>query len=349
MAWKYPSSTSTTDAVAISLGTQDSLFVDEDVLIFSQSNYAVLGTGSNQTVEISGVVSSGYLGMSLGTFEGSETNGNAVFVDIGGKITSTYAAALVILGNGNLLVNDGEISSSTVGVYLQSDVAEANRLINHGTIEGDEYGISGAYGVGYTILRNSGRIEGTIASYGYQEGVNINTIDIIHNRGTMVGSVYLWGNDDIYHGEKGKLVGSVSGGDGNDQIYDGAGGHTLDGGDGDDTIYGGAGADRIIGGFGEEYVIYNKVSDSTFKNPDIIVDLTESHLDSIDLRDIDANSKKDGNQDWVAGSHKIGGLWWEFANNKMIIYAETDGDKQPDLKIVWLDHFDQLYSGEFLI
>src|SRR5690242_7093118 len=121
MAWQYPASTSTTDTVALDLGTTDSAFIDEDVLIFSQSNYAIFGTGDNHVIEVFGKVRSGYTGIGIGDST-TEATGNAVFVDAGGKIENTGpgGAGVGFLGNGNLLVNDGDISGTFAGVYFKS-------------------------------------------------------------------------------------------------------------------------------------------------------------------------------------------------------------------------------------
>jgi Ca2+-binding RTX toxin-like protein len=356
MAWQYPSSTSTTNTVALDLGTTDSAFIDQDVLIFSTSNYAIQGTGDNHVVEVSGEVRSGYAGIAMGDpGSGTEATSNTVFVDLGGKVdcTGSGGAAISLYGNGNLLVNDGEISSAFAGVYIKSDVMNANRIVNHGTITG-AYGVAGAEGLNETILRNSGRIEGTTASYGNQVPSPQNQcIDIIHNTGAMVGSVFLDGNDDQFFGAKGHLTGTLAGGSGNDELYTGAGDNDLDGGDGNDTIAGGAGADTIVGGAGSDTVIYYGTGDSTLKHPDIVTDISTNDLDSLDFHLIDANTKKAGNQAFHLSEHQeIGGLWIKVVyphsgDYYMMLYGETDGDKQPDFCIKWLHH-DQIWPGEII-
>jgi hypothetical protein len=343
--------------MALDLGTADSAFIDEDVLIFSKSNEAVLGTGNNHVVEVSGEVRSGLLGIGMGAPDAAETTGNAIFVDLGGKVDGTAAGAsgIAFWGNGNLLVNDGEISGAFAGVYVESDVMNANRIVNHGKITG-EYGVVGAEGLNETILRNSGRIEGTIASYGYQASSAFNQcVDIIHNTGTMIGSVFLDENDDEFFGAKGHLAGTLSGGAGNDELYTGAGGQYLDGGEGNDTIAGGAGSDTIVGGAGTDLVIYYSVKDSTFRHPDIVKDISTNNLDSLDLHLIDANMHKPGDQAFhfsPSNQQKIGCLWYDVVYPHsgapyMMLYGETDGDKQIDFSIKWLRH-DTLGAGELI-
>lgn len=349
MAWKYPSSISTTNTVALNLGTLDSAFIDEDVLIFSESSYAIQGTGNNHVVEVSGTVNSGFLGIGMGTPDAPETTGNAIFIDREGAVgcTGIGGAGVAFWGNGNLLVNDGEITSQFAGVYVKSDVMEANRIVNRGTISG-EYGVLGDIGLGEVILRNSGRIEGTTASYGNQHEVFANTIDIIHNRGVMAGSVFLVGNDDKFFGAAGKLTGSLLGGDGNDELYLGAGRNLIDGGDGNDTISGGAGADTILGGEGTDWVVFSNTNDSTVKNYDVLMDITTNDLDKMDFHLIDANTRKPDDQAFeFGGAGKIGHLWLKEVHKNdttfFWIYAETDGDRQIDFAVKWLTN---TYHGD---
>jgi Ca2+-binding RTX toxin-like protein len=352
MAWKYPSSISTTDTVALDLGTSDSALIDEDVLISSESDYAIQGNGNNHVVEVSGAVNSGFAGIGMGTPDAPETTGNAIFVDSEGTVdcTGVGGAAVAFWGNGNLLVNDGEITSEFAGVYFNSDVMVANRIVNRGTISG-EYGLLGDISLGETILRNSGRIEGTTASYGYQDDELVNTIDIIHNRGVMAGSVFLAGNDDKFFGATGKLMGSLLGGDGNDELYLGAGRNLIDGGDGSDTIMGGAAADTIFGGEGTDLVVFNNTNDSTLKNYDVIMDITTNDLDRMDFHLIDANTKKPDDQAFELGAPgKIGHIWLEEVHKNdttfFWIYGETDGDKQIDLAVKW---FTPSFHGDEIV
>jgi len=352
MAWQYPSSTSTTDTVALDLGTTDSAFIDEGVLIFSQTNYAIFGTGDNHVVEVSGEVRSGYAGIGIGD-EATEATGNAVFVDLGGRIDNEGpgGAGVAFLGNGNLLVNDGQIVSAFAGVYIKSDVANANRIVNHGTITA-QFGIAGAEGLNIeTILRNSGRVEGSTASYGYPvpNAQNFN-VDIIHNTGTMIGAVLLDDNNDKFFGAKGRLTGTLDGGRGDDELYGGIGGNRINGGEGNDTIVGGAGADIITGDpspdlRGNDRVMYYKTSDSTPAHFDVLTDISGSNgLDEIDLHLIDANTRKAGNQAFhFSEQQEIGGLWNKEIVPKsgdpyLMIYGETDGDRQVDFCIKWLHH-----------
>ena len=89
------------------------------------------------------------------------------------------------------------------------------------------------------ILTNYGFISGTIASFNsFEAGV-----DIVINRGTMVGDVKLGAGDDRYDGRGGSIEGTVFGEDGNDRFIPGAVAEIFDGGTGLDTLdfrYGGA-------------------------------------------------------------------------------------------------------------
>jgi Ca2+-binding RTX toxin-like protein len=307
-----------------------------------------LTTGDDQTVVLSGRANGGAAGVSLGAFDQvAETTGNILFIDIGGKASSIdpFGVGVSVFGNDALIVNDGTISGRVAGIYVNSNVSVPTRIVNHGSITGN-IAIMGDEGAGVRILRNSGHIEGTAQSYGYQgDSANFNIRDVIYNRGEMVGSVTLRGNDDSYFGAGGHLTGRLSGGSGNDELYDGVGGNIVDGGDGNDTISGGLGADTIIGGAGTDVVIYGAVKESTFKNPDIVKDITRNELDVLDLRLIDANEKKASDQAFHVTDHQeIGGLWFKFVGQDMFLYGETDGDKQIDFAIKWLHH--DTYNGD---
>jgi Ca2+-binding RTX toxin-like protein len=178
----------------------------------------------------------------------------------------------------------------------------------------------------------------------------------------MVGSVLLDGNNDKFFGAKGQLTGTLDGGAGDDELYDGIGGNPINGGEGSDTIAGGAGADIITGGPGEDSsstdtVIYYKTSDSTPNHFDILTDISTSNgLDAIDLHLIDANTRKAGNQAFHFSSdntQEIGGLWDKVVHPQsgdayMMLYGETDGDKQIDFCIKWLHH-DHLEPIEIIL
>lgn len=172
------------------------------------------------------------------------------------------------------------------------------------------------------------------------------------------------GNDRLY-GDDGNDT--VSGGAGNDRLFGGNGhdrllggtGHDrLDGGAGNDTLKGEAGNDRITGGLGRDTLWggagrdvfdFNTVKDSKVGSQRDIVHDFKSDQDRIDLRDIDANALRKGNQkfSWTGSdgpflSPKDGaaflkagftGKAGELRHDRGILMGDTDGDGKADFQI----------------
>lgn len=106
------------------------------------------------------------------------------------------------------------------------------------------------------IVLNSGEIIGDIDLFlGYDE---------IINTGLIRGNVYLGGENDIYDGRDGELIGAVFGGDGADEIYGGTLGEVLGGDAGDDVIHGGGGDDRLEAGNGRDQLFGEEGDDVLF-------------------------------------------------------------------------------------
>ena len=149
---------------------------------------------------------------------------------------------------------------------------------------------------------------------------------------------------------------------GNDTIYGGAGGDIIQGQGGSDKIFGGdgddtlsvdatlknMGKDKVTGGHGEDYVgltydhkqdvVYlNEVADSTKAAFDTINGF-EAFWDQLDLRAIDADVNKDGDQAFVLTnkwtSHQaelLVKVKEEGAISKVLISGDVDGDNKADL------------------
>ena len=156
------------------------------------------------------------------------------------------------------------------------------------------------------------------------------------------------GNDTI-HGGIGNDT--LNGGPGNDWMSGGEGKDLLRGGDGDDrmfggdeadTLVGGAGRDVMTGGDGKDVFDFNSISDSSkaLYASDVITDFKHG-VDKIDLHDIDANTGKDGNQDfhYVAYDphHQLGAgevtSHYEAGLGKTIVEVGNDGSAGADMRI----------------
>jgi Ca2+-binding RTX toxin-like protein len=139
--------------------------------------------------------------------------------------------ALYFRGTQASVVNEGSIRC-TGGPGIIAGFASTTLVVeNTGTIEGETYGVLGAFAA-----------------------------DRVTNAGTMIGRVELGSGADLYDGALGRMLrGDVSGGAGADTLVGGAerevlaGGadaDSLDGGAGDDVLRPGAGLDIVDGGAG---------------------------------------------------------------------------------------------------
>ncbi len=141
----------------------------------------------------------------------------------------------------------------------------------------------------------------------------------------------------------------LRGGTGDDQLYgdhDGSatsqqGNDTLDGGAGNDILSGGGGADQLIGGFGKDTFKVETHLDLGMGHTDVIRDFSRAEGDLIDLRAIDADLTRPGNQDFVFSngpSTQAGRLWLgEAANGQQTVFMNIDGGAADVSLIVRFD------------
>ncbi len=171
-----------------------------------------------------------------------------------------------------------------------------------------------------------------------------------------------YGND-LIHGGTGadRLYGSVGndklfGDDGNDFLYGGTGIDSLVGGSGNDQFFGEEdgdyiagqqGADRLTGGAGSDFFDYNAIGESTpaAAGRDVIVDFqgvgAARSVDKVDLRGIDADASKGGNQAFsFRGTDPFTGLGQvhvKAAGANTLIEANTKGSLAQDFAILVTD------------
>ena len=157
---------------------------------------------------------------------------------------------------------------------------------------------------------------------------------------------------------------TLKGGSGNDKLYGGKGIDTLEGGAGNDLmkgeagndkLYGGAGADKLYGGAGKDTFLFKSAKDSTLasKGRDTIFDFDGKAGDRINLKEIDANTRKGGDQAFkFIGTDKFsktaGELRYDKKASDTYVYGDTNGDGKADFAI----HFDDALSfskGYFLL
>lgn len=139
---------------------------------------------------------------------------------------------------------------------------------------------------------------------------------------------------------------------GNDLLVGRAGNDVLSGSSGHDRLIGSTGADVLTGGSGEDAFIFERFSDSTRSQTDRITDFNRSY-DIIDLKAIDANTERSGNQTftWIAAEKfhgKAGELRYFKSGEKAVIAADVDGDKDIDFQ-VYLDKAMTLTALDFIL
>lgn len=148
--------------------------------------------------------------------------------------------------------------------------------------------------------------------------------------------------DDNYVGTK--FADKISGGDGDDTLSGGKGADKIDGGAGQDTMSGGAGKDIFIFDLGD--------SSATLEDADIILGFN-ARQDRIDLRLIDTNEVKDGDQAFkFIGTHdftgKAGQVNYERVGGQTIVHLDIDGNSEADMTIILQGKF-KLDAHDFLL
>ncbi len=159
--------------------------------------------------------------------------------------------------------------------------------------------------------------------------------------------------DDALYGGKGNDT--LHGGSGDDKLDGGAGNDLLRGVAGDDTLYGGKGADKLYGGKGADSFVFKSVKDSTVKKSgrDTIYDFSRKDGDKIDLKAIDANTKKSGDQAFkfikdADFNKKAGELRYEKTAKETYLYGDTNGDGKADFAVLFNAKID-FAKGDFVL
>ncbi len=166
------------------------------------------------------------------------------------------------------------------------------------------------------------------------------------------GNDSILGNDgrDLLFGGSGND--RMNGGGGDDELVGGTGDDRIYGGDGDDEITGGAGTDVMTGSSGGDLFIFRQVDHSPAgAGRDVITDFNRS-IDTIDLRAIDADTTRGGNQafDFVGtgGLRDAGDLRIVKQGADWLVRADVDGDGRGDLEIL-LQGADRPGADSFLL
>ncbi len=211
------------------------------------------------------------------------------------------------------------------------------RIVNTGDIVGDTMAIVN-HGFGGTIIKNSGKIVGS---------VDLNTIGNtkVVNSGVIHGDVRLAKVESSYDGRKGAVDGVVSGGHDDDRLrggsdsdhFAGEGGRDeLRGGGGDDVLVGGARGDHLSGGSGKDIFVYQSDNDLGSGDDgyrDTIRDFSHSDGDRIDLSAVPVEGGKLHFIGTAEFSGTAGEVRYEVEGNHVLVQASLDGFGLTDLEI----------------
>jgi Ca2+-binding RTX toxin-like protein len=247
----------------------------------------------------------------------------------------------------------------------EDGMEDVNYLWNVGdnVIEGNSYTIT-EDDIGLKINVEAQFVDGA----GYEEFAFSNETDPVKKavnviKGTLKNDTKLTtgtdGDDD-----------EISGLAGNDKL-DGKGGNdSLDGGVGKDSLIGGSGVDKLTGGVGADTFIFNVTGDSVLPVDEVddlsdfideIIDFSQKDADKIDLKGIDANTGKSGDQAFLSKILGLNGDEFDvdtsftkagqlfFDTNTEVLYGNVDADPAPDfaIKITGMD--DSLLAKDFVL
>lgn len=340
MAWKFPASSSV-DGTNVLLRDDYGVYVGINVSISGTLNGIAttpgdFGYDSSFEAYIDGSVA-GHNAISFGN-SSEHDHGDRITVSGTGKLFAVNYGVRFIESAAQL-VNEGQIVSKFVGVYL-AGIGSRSTIENAGKISGSSYGVQTSGSQGADLL-NTGTVSGgTYSFYDVTTAENSKWGDRIYNEGNLIGSVFLGAGNDTYDGRKGSLKGEVLGGIGNDKIYGGTANDTFRGEVGNDLITGGVGADNLYGGAGADMFIYRSIKESIRDKAgrDTISDFNRAEGDKIDLREIDANTKLAGNQafKFIGGANftKHAGELQDYSNaSGHYIRADVNGDGVSDFSI----------------
>ena len=133
---------------------------------------------------------------------------------------------------------------------------------------------------------------------------------------------------------------------GHDRLFGGAGDDVLRGGAGGDRLRGDAGADRFV-------IVRPEHAPMDTRHDETILDFSRREGDRIDLRAIDADKGRPGDQafDLIgAGSfHKAGQLRVEAVGDGFLVSGNVDQDRAADFTVVVHTTLQELRAGDFLL
>ena len=186
----------------------------------------------------------------------------------------------------------------------------------------------------------------------------LNRLDLLHpedNTGTFHGGTFKHLEVFRVNGFLNKNVFDFSGTSASEHVFSAGSDDPLNGRGGDDLLYGADGADILTGGSGADTFQYRAATESA-ANPalrDTVTDFSHAQHDRIDLHLIDADTTGGGNDKFKfmnSGGFDghAGEVYAERANGDTFVFADTNGDKAPDL-VILVDGGPKLAEGDFIL
>jgi VCBS repeat-containing protein len=249
---------------------------------------------------------------------------DSAFVDYNDAGDWTYGGnAILTMGRENVLLSR---SSPAFVANVQDAADNVNPLQGRQPATDLIAGIASESGQTIAIFSGTGR---GAAGHDFLYGVGTND--------SLFGNS---GNDFLY------------GSSGNDLLNGGTGADRLFGGEGNDRLIGGSGGDRLHGGSGADFFVFLARSHSVPGTPDIIEDFVKG-IDRIDLSAIDANTRRNGDQDFAFAGRSTGVVansvtWFESGGNT-VVQADVDNNRTADLQIVLLGTNLGLTAADFIL
>jgi serralysin len=169
-------------------------------------------------------------------------------------------------------------------------------------------------------------------------------LDIFRNGGAARGNIF---NALQFEGDARSLIECAVGGRGDDAIRGNAAANRLEGGAGGDRLQGDAGRDTLVGCGGADLFVFGSARDSRPGAADRIAagggvgafeGAGRAWGDALDLRGIDADAVRNGNQAFALdGGQGRGRLWLEEQGDVTWVRGNTDGDTAAEFVLAILD------------
>lgn len=310
----------TNEVTAVTLpGPGDAALIVAGVTVASYNEVSLLTTGilfgnSVQQVFLDGTAFARYGVRSTGTQ--SILHIGETGAAYGASIGAWFAAA------GAKVTNEG-----TIGGLSALALDLGGFVLNSGSIQGTTTGIV-SFNPGFTIdvlplrVQNTGLISGDFAILA--DLLN----DSVVNAGTIVGQVVMSDGDDLVDTSAGRILGTVSLGNGNDTAIGGAGNDDIRDGRGADEIDTGAGDDRVTleidqasdtvdGGTGEDLLRFD-AEESVNLRVNLVTGLVQGAGDADFISGFERVRIGTGGDNTVTGDNAANRIWGGNGNDTLL-------------------------------